>query len=193
MHLTLRARPDRGSLRAPRAYGALLAGLRAAQRAEFRVAQYSVQADHVHLIAEATDGTALAAGIQGLVVRAARAINRATGRRGAVWGDRYHRRDLTTPREVHHALAYVLCNARKHAAGVARFDACSSAPWFDGWRGTPPVAPPDPPRPVRAARSWLLTTGWRRHGLLAPTTTPGDRGAWQRRAARWGGALVTVG
>jgi len=193
VHLTLRARPDAGSLRAPRAYGALVAALTAAQRDGFRVVQYAVQADHVHLIAEATDGAALRSGVQGLVVRAARALNRARRRRGAVWGDRYHRRDLTTPREVHHALAYVLCNARKHAPGGPRFDSCSSAPWFDGWRGAPPAAPPAARRPVRAARSWLLTTGWRRHGLLEPTTTPGDRDSWRRVAARRGWELVTIG
>ena len=193
VHLTLRARREAGSLRAPRAHLALVAALTAAQRDSFRVTQYSVQADHVHLIAEATDGAALTAGVQGLVVRAARAINRATGNRGAVWGDRYHRRDLTTPREVHHALVYVLCNARKHAAGVPRFDGCSSAPWFDGWRDAPPAAPPDLRRPVRAARSWLLTTGWRRHGLLAPATTPGERDSWRRVAARQGSVIVTIG
>ena len=178
-------------MRAPRAYLALVAALTAAQRDGFRVTQYAVQADHVHLIAEAPDGAALAAGVQGLVVRAARAVNRAVGRRGAVWGDRYHRRDLTTPRAVHHALVYVLCNARKHHAGVPRFDACSSAAWFDGWRGGAPATPAGP-RPVRAARTWLLTTGWRRHGLLDPEATPGPRESWRRVAARRGWTVTTV-
>jgi len=190
VHLTLRARREAGSLRAPRAYVAVVAALTAAQRADFRVVQYSVQEDHVHLIAEAADAATLASGVQGLVVRTARAINRALGRRGVVWGDRYHRRDLTTPRAVHHALAYVLCNSRKHDAGVPRFDACSSAAWFDGWRAAPAPAAPAAPRPVRAARTWLLTTGWRRHGLLDPGATPGPRGSWRRAAQRRGGVLT---
>ncbi len=190
MHLTLRARREVGSLRAPRTVLALVAAVRAAQRDDFRVVQYSVQEDHAHLIVEASDAAALAAGVQGLVVRAARAVNRAVGHRGAVWGDRYHRRDLTTPRAVHHALAYVLCNERKHHAGVARFDRCSSAAWFDGWRAAPPpAAVGDVARPVRAARTWLLTTGWRRHGLLAPEATPGDRESWRHRRR---GRLTTV-
>ena len=46
----------------------------------------------------------------GLAIRLARAVNHAIGRRGAVWGDRYHARALATPRAVRHALVYVLMN-----------------------------------------------------------------------------------
>jgi REP element-mobilizing transposase RayT len=203
VHLTLRSRREAGSLRTPRVYFALLAALAAAQRDGFRIAQYSAQEDHLHLIVEATDGLALERGVRGLLVRVARAVNRVIGRRGSLWADRYHRRDLRTPREVRHALAYVLCNARKHHAGVPVLDRCSSAAWFDGWR-TPPVAAvtaalgenaaSQPEHvPVRAARTWLLTVGWRRHGLLDPRGTPGARESWRRVAARRGQLLATAG
>jgi hypothetical protein len=192
VHLTLRSRREVTSLRAPRVFVALVEGIRAAQRDSFRVTHYSAQGDHLHLFVEATDGLALAAGVRGLLVRLARAVNRVLGRRGALWADRYHRRDLTAPREVHHALAYVLCNTRKHHAGVPQFDACSSAAWFDGWTGQP--TPPDTgsETPVRAPRTWLLTRGWRRHGLLDPWTTPGDRESWRRRVTTRGWRLQSV-
>jgi hypothetical protein len=118
---------------------------------------------------EASDRDALVRGMRGLVIRCARAINRVLGRRGRVWADRCHTHALKTPREVRNALVYVLQNWRKSVPGAQWLDGCSSARWFDGWKGPrPPWAEPPPGRaPVRAARTWLLTRGWRRHGLIA--------------------------
>ena len=89
----------------------------------------------IHLIVEASDRVALSRGVQGLCIRLARAVNRACGRRGSVFADRYHARALKTPRAVRFALRYVLLNAHKHGSGApAGFvDGCSSAPWFDGF------------------------------------------------------------
>jgi len=67
-----------------------------------------VQDDHLHLIVEADDTQVLARGLRGLAIRVARAVNRALNRRGAVWGDRYHARALTSPRAVRNALVYVM-------------------------------------------------------------------------------------
>jgi hypothetical protein len=129
--------------------------------------------DHLHLIVEAKDRQALSRGMKGLLVRVAKALNRLWSRRGRVFADRYHDRILESPREVRNALAYVLNNARKHAAEgrmvrVAQaIDVFTSAPWFDGWkepitvRGLEAVV-----RPVAPSRTWLLSVGWRRHGLL---------------------------
>jgi REP element-mobilizing transposase RayT len=122
----------------------------------FSLVHFSVQRDHLHLIAEAEDRRALSRGIQGLSIRIARAVNGQLGRTGRLFADRYHARALKTPRTVRWALRYVLLNLRKHArapqgsAGVpaqqgaaARrgtralpagfIDTCSSAPWFGGF------------------------------------------------------------
>jgi hypothetical protein len=48
----------------------------------------------------------------------AKAINRAASRHGAVWADRFHARDFSTPREVRNALVYVLQNWKKHEIGA---------------------------------------------------------------------------
>ena len=136
-----------------------------ASRAEFRIIAFTIQNDHVHLIAEAEHGDALSSGIRGLTIRLARAVNRALGRRGRVWDERYHARALTTPRAVRHALVYVLMNFRKHLTVGTELDPCSSAAWFSGWR-TPPVPTAIGPPPVVTARTWLARVGWRRHGLL---------------------------
>jgi REP element-mobilizing transposase RayT len=167
LHVTLRARAEVGSLRGARSFAVLQAAIAAASRSDFRLVHFSVQGDHLHLIVEASNKAALSSGMRGLMIRAARALNRAAGRSGRVWADRYHCRDLGTPREVRNALAYVLLNARKHGRDVAALDPRSSARWFDGWRDYCPLVDlaVDPPVVV-APRTWLLGVGWRRHGLL---------------------------
>ncbi|HEY3351686.1 MAG TPA: transposase [Polyangia bacterium] len=176
--MTLRAVRDLGSLRDGAPFTALEAAIRAASGSAFRIVHFSVQHDHVHLIVEATDRAALIRGLHGFAIRSAKALNRALGRRGRVWGDRYHARALRTPREVRLALVYVIQNWRKTTRGAQCLDPCASGYWFDGWKGPRPrwaVPPQDESPPVRAARCWLLTEGWRRCGLVAYDERP--RGA----------------
>jgi len=135
---------------------------------------FSVQSDHLHLIVEAADKEAMSRGVWGLAVRLARAVNRALGRRGSVWGDRYHVRALRTPREVRSALVCVLQNFRKHLRGVTGLDPCSSAPWFDGFRAREPVDHKE--SVVVGARTWLLRLGWRRRGLIGLVEAPAGAG-----------------
>lgn len=138
----------------------------------FRVVHFSVQNDHVHAIVEAHDTAVLSRGLRGLTIRLARAINRALGVRGPVWGDRFHSRALTTPRSVRSAIVYVLMNARKHGLRLASgVDAFSSARWFDGFAPARQDAPSDAP-PIRAARTWLGCAGWRRRGLVKWSERP---------------------
>ena len=135
----------------------------------FRLVHFSVQKDHFHLIAEAPDGKALARGLQGLAIRLAKGINRGLGRKGRVFRDRYHLHVLRTPREVRHALSYVLNNAVRHGVPLRRegmpkgLDGWSSARWFSGWSGLELKRPAGTP-PVVGAKSWLLKNGWRRAG-----------------------------
>jgi putative transposase len=165
VHVTVRARAGVPSLRGDDLFPAVLGALRAASTSGFRVTQFSAQHDHVHLMVEAADRRTLALGVRGLVIRLARAINRALGRTGSVWAGRYHARALTTPREVRQGLVYVLMNFRKHVRHQPwGIDPCSSATWFDGFRDRP--ASTDPPPTVASARTWLGNVGWRRHGLI---------------------------
>lgn len=157
------------------------------RRADFRITQFSVQGDHVHLVVEADSKQALSRGMQGLAIRIARRINRLISRAGKLWADRFFSRALSSPRAVRNALAYVLNNFKKHrAAGAARIDPYSSAPYFDGFqelRGRVPcvlpqnhalplsprgVSPPasDDEVPISAACTWLARIGWRKAGLI---------------------------
>ena len=110
------------------------------------------------------------------------------GRTGAVFADRFHDRVLRTPREARTCLRYVLLNARKHRCHPhdQRFDPCSSAAAFDGWIGGAPqdLAAALRARIVAAARTWLMTIGWRRAGLIDPDDVPGPLGAPARAVMR---------
>ena len=181
-HVTLRVRPGVPSLRSARLVRELERSLRAAkERSRFRVIAYTVQRDHLHLLVEAEDRHALGCGMMSIGARIARAVRRVFGGRGPVLRERYHQRVVRSPREVRNALAYVMLNARKHAAplglrllrNVTSVDPASSGRWFAGWAGALPPAPDEPA--VAAPRTWLLRVGWRRHGLIDPSEIPGTR------------------
>jgi hypothetical protein len=149
----------------------------------FQVAHFSVQESHVHLIVEANDD-ALRTGVSGFVISFARRLNRLLRRKGRVWSERYHRHELTTPRAVHHVLAYVFNNYRKHGVRVRGLppdlgfaDHYSSAPRFRAW--TVPVVhfADTEPWPRVTARTWLLGKGWQTHGPIDPNRVPGTRAA----------------
>lgn len=189
LHITLRVREGVPNLRGKLAYKVIkkafgLANVRGKHHEHFRVTHYSVQSNHVHLVAEASNRERLSRGVQGLAVRIARRFNRALERRGPLFSERYHARALRTPREVRHALAYVLLNERRHLQAERGltlppwyFDPCSSAAEFDGWRSIHGLNPP--PAPIRDVtvppHSYLLRHLWRRHGLITPDEVPGPR------------------
>jgi len=111
IHVTLRASDAVRCLRADRVFPAVRRAITAASREGFRIIEFSTQDDHLHLLVEAEDRVRLSRGIAGLAIRIARAVNRALGRRGAVWSGRYHARAITTPRAVRHAIVYILKSA----------------------------------------------------------------------------------
>jgi len=186
VHITLRRSRLLPSMREESLFRALRHALCRTPRSWFRVLQFSVQSDHIHLV-EARDTPSLSRGMTGLSVRLARAYNAALRRRGHLWSERFHSRALKTPREVRNGLVYVLMNRRKHAppakdATARAFDVCSSAWWFGGWARPPSSGPPLPIQgvPVVPPETWLARTGWKRHGLIRSDESP-RRGAAIRR------------
>jgi len=116
--------------------------------------------------------------MQGLLTRVALGLNKLWQRRGTVLADRYHSRALTTPRTVRNALCYVLANGKKHAAdGRAvtvpqAIDLFRSAPWFNGFVESITVHNLPTESPVAPPLTWLLSTGWRRRGMLSVHDLP---------------------
>jgi REP element-mobilizing transposase RayT len=184
-HITLRVVPEVTSLRTKkRAQVLRRAFVASCARDGFRIIDWSVQGNHLHLIVEADGNAQLSRGMQAFTIRAARGLNRLAGRKGAVFTERYHIHVLTTPAEVRNARAYVLNNFRRHAAqrghrvSAGWVDPCSSWAWCDGWRNLPQAFERSAlkertgPPVVGQPESWLLRVGWRRRGLIDVNETP---------------------
>ncbi|HEY4175360.1 MAG TPA: transposase [Kofleriaceae bacterium] len=199
VHVVLRVVDDVKGLRNRRIYKALrnasISALR--QHDEIlgsdeaaKIIHISIQQSHIHLIVEAPDQKALSRAMQGFKISAAKWINRALSetrgkrRRGAVFAERYFAEVIKTPRQARNTLAYVLNNWRKHGEDkrqVARgwlVDPFSTGAVFGGWRE---LVGRDTQFRVRESydsmlvwlpESWLLKTGWRRHGAIGCREVP---------------------
>ena len=190
----MRVVPAVGNMRRRDMYKAMRdATITAALRERIRIVQISIQRTHVHMLVEAKDKLALARGMQGFQVSAARNINTVLGvdeyrrRRGPVFADRYHVEVITSPTRARHAIAYVLGNWRKHGEdqhGAARswlVDPFSSAISFPGWKELEdkpfmwPIRETYDPLFVRMPESWLLREGWKLCGSISAHDVPSKR------------------
>jgi REP element-mobilizing transposase RayT len=169
VHVTLRTVDGLSGLRSRACFRAIANAFRLARsRQVIRLAEFSVQGNHLHLIVEAADAERLSRGMQGLAISIAKRLNALLGRRGPVFADRYHAHILRTPTEVANVVAYVRGNFAVHAARqgaqpIEAIDRCSSAALADDGRLPDDQGPPL----VAAAKTWLLSTGWRRARPLA--------------------------
>jgi REP element-mobilizing transposase RayT len=105
-------------------------------------------------------------------------------RRGTVFPDRYHEEIITSRKQARHTLAYVLNNWRKHREdrdglpSTWNVDPFSTGVQFDGWKERKDkyvlMKPPDTylPLVVYLPTTWLLSEGWRKHGLIGFRDVP---------------------
>jgi REP element-mobilizing transposase RayT len=184
VHVVLRVIGAVGNLRRRFTYKAIReATFTTARRGDFRIVHLSIQRTHLHLLVEADDKDALALGMQGFQISAAKHLNAAISRgklgprrRGTVFPDRYHAEIITSPRQARHTLSYVLSNWRKHQEDRAQpmnawtIDWFSSAVTFPGWAeyGDEPFLWRGPqtydPLIVYQPKTWLLREGWKKQG-----------------------------
>jgi hypothetical protein len=90
---------------------------------------------------------------------------------------------IATPKQARHALRYVVNNWRRHGEDRDTrwpVDPYSSGIVFSGWAGREHAAGFRRPRGHEALvvaypTVWLLTTGWKRHGLIRLNDRPGPR------------------
>ncbi|HUQ08192.1 MAG TPA: transposase [Kofleriaceae bacterium] len=184
MHISLKIMKGVGRLRTAHGFAAIRRAVAVCMaRQDFAIVHTSIQGNHLHLIVEADDKRALANGVRAFMISATRAINRWRGRKGRVFAARYHSTIIGSPRQARNALAYVMNNWRRHredstgaAQRRAHIDPYSSGVLFDGWlefEGRARVPDGYEPLPVRRARSWLLTVGWRKHPRIGLREVPG--------------------
>jgi len=145
-HVVLRICRGLPWLRTPKTYRVLERSFRNGKsKSGFRLIEYSVQQDHLHLVVEADDRRRLARGLQGLMIRIAKSLNRFWRRRvGRVFADRYFALALVKRMQLWRTLRYVLQNGRKHGARSAkdRPDPYSSGRWFLRWCTLDPLRRP---------------------------------------------------
>src|ERR1700759_1499934 len=195
VHVVLRTVGAVGNLRRRCVYQAIReATLTTALREDFRIVHLSIQRTHVHLLVETDDKGALARGMQGFQISAAKHLNAAISkgkpgprRRGAVFPDRYHAEIITSPRQARHALSYVMGNWRKHQEdrrapmSAWTIDWFSSAVMFPGWaeygdeaflwRGPETYDP----LVVYQPKTWLLREGWKKAGSISCHEIPSSK------------------
>ena len=195
LHVVMRVAPAVGSLRRRKMYKAMRdATITAALRERFRIVHISLQRNHVHLLVEAEHKIALARGMQGFVISAARNINTALGdgvrrRRGKVFADRYHVTVIKSPTQARSAISYILSNWRKHgedrdglpstwlvdpfSSGILFPDwmELENRPWEDRpWMW--PIRETYDPLVVRRPATWLLAEGWKKAGSISALDVP---------------------
>jgi len=175
VHVTMRVRY--GVLRTQSVFPVVRGVLRAVnQRApdRFRIVEFSVQTNHLHLLVEADSQASLTSGMRSLAIRLALRVNPVLKRRGPLLADRWHGRELGTPREVRNALVYVLANGVKHGVnGTRALDALSSAPYFRGFKEAREISELERTDAANvAARTWLLRSGWQKWGLISIAERP---------------------
>jgi hypothetical protein len=127
----------------------------------------------VHLLVEADDKRALARGMQGFAVSAAKRLNRELHRaRGDVFAYRYHATAMTNPTQVRNAISYIVNNWRHHGCDrhhTSRTDPYSSAHAIAAWN-----VERDPDQlPVVSPTTWLLREGYKRVDPIRPDEVPG--------------------
>jgi hypothetical protein len=195
VHVTLRVVGAVGNLRRRCAYRAIReATITTARREDFRIIHLSIQRNHVHLLVEADHKGALAVGMQGFQISAAKYLNAEISkdrpgprRRGTVFPDRYHAVIITSARQARNALSYVMSNWRKHEEDHRdpmskwTIDWFSSAIHFPGWAeyGDSPFLWRGPagydPLIVYQPRTWLLRVGWSKAGSISYREVPSQR------------------
>lgn len=172
VHVTWRLKGNSVNLRCFRVSEIFKSSALGAKKFGLRILHYSIQGNHLHIMAEASENSELYRGIRSFVVRFSRGIKGIVSVRGPLFDGRYHLHVLKTPTEVKRALAYILQNFSKHSKLIWYLDEFSSAPFFRQWSALlglklGPLLKDkehflDLPMHLSRPRSWLAREGWLR-------------------------------
>ncbi len=155
-HVTVRVRRGTWNLRSQRCFRLFAAAFGEVKKREgFRVTHFSVQGNHMHMLAEASDRRAMSNGVRALLIRIAKQLNTLMHTRGPRFADRFHERILTDARQVRNAVRYVIDNHARHLAQVGKLVVPGTIDRFCSLAH---------PRLVARPESCLLKTGWPRAG-----------------------------
>ena len=158
VHVVTRVLPDARPLRRRETYRAIRRAIQTSlARTDFRIVRITVRDARLELLVEADDKVALARGMQGFQVAAARRLNTALRRRGTVFPDRYRSRILATRDAVRAAVQSAAAPAGRSAPrryaprNASATGAFFAAAWPLTWLLRKALSGRVRPRPRRAA------------------------------------------
>ncbi len=151
----MRVRQGTWNLRSQRSFGRIAEALEAVRDREgFRITHFSVQGNHIHLLAEAESRRAMSNGVRALLIRIAKRINRMMGASGPRFVDRYHEQRLGSPTQVRNALRYVIRNHALHLTRLGKTPSTEADEFSSAVRSELASKP----------KSWLLRVAMQRAG-----------------------------
>jgi len=156
VHVITRVLPAAQPLRRRDTYRAIRRALETSlARSDFRIVRLTVHAARLELLVEADDKVALARGMQGFQVAAARRLNTALRRRGTVFPDRYRAAILATRSAVRAAVSPRISSAPRNTSAPRAATATGplfAAAWPLTWLLRTALHGRIRPRPRRAGR-----------------------------------------
>jgi putative transposase len=144
------------------------------QKFDVFVIGYALLDNHIHIIVEAKNNSALNKGMKSLFGSIAKQIKKLQNVEGPVFHGPYHLRTINNPTQMRNAYRYVLLNAAKHAEQPAHIDEFSSGKFFPHWRKLTKlngllecqlcIGHATSPETVGLAqpKSWIAQRGWLR-------------------------------
>ena len=169
MHISFKLIPGTPCLRTPKFMKEFALILANARRRGLRVQQYTIESNHIHLLAEADSNSQVSRGMSSLKISIVWALRRIFMYHGRVFVERYFVVHLKSPTQMRNALRYVLFNHAKHTKCAFFADVYSSIFGFgDAHEFAEVRAERAPPwfaaiaRELADAKTWMQKTGWRR-------------------------------
>jgi len=138
LHIGIQLLPGLPSMRTPGAKLVVFEAIRAMRgRFGFRIVEFAVMSNHIHMLCEAKNNDELAAAMKSFKVRLAGGFNKLWERAGQVWADRFWSRVVRKVHELRRLVRYILLNGRRHGIQLPddEPDWYTSGPWFPFWEG----------------------------------------------------------
>lgn len=119
LHLTIKIEKDKAGLKNKFILKSLHSSIKKARKIGLKIIHYTLEYDHVHLLVETDNKTALARGMQSFGISFSKSINKIKKAQGKVFKTRYHYRKLKTPAEVKNVFNYIFGNSLKHKKAIS--------------------------------------------------------------------------
>lgn len=114
LHLTIKIERAKAGLKNKSVLSLLHKAIKKARLAGLAIIHYTLEYDHVHLLAEVRDNQTLGKGMQSFGITFSKGINKLQAAKGKVFKTRYHLRKLKSSKEIKNVVGYILGNDVKH-------------------------------------------------------------------------------